>query len=310
MHTYGLALTGFEDATTRQLAALLSEPGAEPRHWHLTGEAEADVVMVDADTLGGHMTWLKLVGAGRTAVACSATPVRPEATGGTLHLCLPATADSLGAVLAHARVKLQPTTPATPPSTQPAADTPAAAGHVPSAATPKRVCDLLLDDAGAPLRIEAGERSIVIDPQLDRWYGDSALKPLATLLQSPAHAAMAPDPAALAAARAGTGQPLARLRWFAALLADPGALPLGAHAESRLRLTRWPEIEREFPRHFRIASALMRHPATVAEIAGQTGVEQADVADFARAAQVRGMLEVLPPAAAPDATQPMLAARR
>ena len=308
MHTYGLALTGFEDATTRQLAALLSEPGAEPRHWRLTGEAEADVVMVDADTLGGHMTWLKLVGAGRITVACSATPVRPEATSGTLHLCLPATADSLGAVLAHARAKLQPAASAIP--AQPTTGAPAAASHVPSAGAPKRVCDLLLDDAGLPLRIEAGERSIVIDPQLDRWYGENALKPLTALLHSPAHAAMTPDPAALTAARAGTGQPLARLRWFAALLADPGALPQGARAESRLRLTRWPEIEREFPRHFRIASALLRHPATVAEIAEQTGVEPADVADFARAAQVRGMLEVLPPAAAPDAAQPMLAARR
>lgn len=304
MKTFGLALSGFENPTARQLGTLLDEMGPEAQRWHRADEDAADVVLVDADTLGGHMTWLKLTAAGRSTIACSTTPASAEAAARALHLLLPAQAETLARALAAARGQL---------AEDGAEDVAAVDDPAIEATSPRevpRLCDWLLSDASTPLVIEGSGRRLVIDPKLDRWFGDTALKPLATLLLERCSAATIPDGDTLAAADGAQAQGLPRLRWYAALIAHPGALPQGAQEDSRLHLTRWPEIEREFPRHFRIASALMRRPSTLAEIAGQTGVDVADVADFARAAQARGMLEVLPPSNAAQVDQAPLAARR
>lgn len=305
MKTYGLALSGFESPAARQLGMLLDEMGSEAHRWHRADEDSADVVLVDADTLGGHMTWLKLTAAGRTTIACSATPASVEAAARALHLLLPTQVETLARTLAAARVQL-----AKDRVDEEEAEVDDATIDASSPHEALRLCDWLLSDASTPLEIAGSGRRLVIDPKLDRWFGDTALKPLATLLLEPCSAATIPDAEALAAADSAQAQGLSRLRWYAALISRPGALPQGAQEGSLLHLTRWPEIEREFPRHFRIASALMRRPSTLAEIAEQTGVDVADVADFARAAQARGMLEVLPPSNAAQVDQAPLAARR
>ncbi len=86
-----------------------------------------------------------------------------------------------------------------------------------------------------------------------------------------------------AIATLGTPLPLSRLQWLGGLLAGEGKLLPGHNPEGRFMLSKWPETEREYPRHFRIATAMMKGPSTVAEIATASSVPAADVVDFINA---------------------------
>ena len=57
-------------------------------------------------------------------------------------------------------------------------------------------------------------------------------------------------------------------------------------------LTKWPQIEREYPKHFRLATVMMKGPALVKEIAEQAGVGEAEVIDFVNAGLVTGAVVV------------------
>lgn len=307
MHTYGLAMTGFEAPAAAQIKKTLHDLDAEALYWHASDENSADLVLVGADSTWGHMSWLKLTGAGRLAVACSASVAEAPRS-----LPLPAQADALARLLRNVRSELgeQPrvTHHAAPLLAEAVSDAarpvrpaeagfPAAQPSATSAPAPT-IADMIADAMPATaLLIEHQGMRLLIDPQSDRWYGESALKPLAGLLARPSAEARTPTADELTGAQRIVGQPLARLRWFVAYTRNAGLLPRGANLDSRLHLARWPVIEREFPRHFRIATAMMRQPATLATIASQVGVAPDEVANFARACQALGVLEVLPPAA-------------
>ncbi len=93
------------------------------------------------------------------------------------------------------------------------------------------------------------------------------------------------------AAVVGEAQPLARLQWFGALLAGEGRLLPGFSAEGKFLLNKWPQTEREYPRHFRIATAMMKGPMTIAEITTASGVPATDVVDFINASLTTGFAE-------------------
>lgn len=105
-----------------------------------------------------------------------------------------------------------------------------------------------------------------------------------------------------ATARLGAPQPLTRLQWLGGLLAGEGRLLPGFNPEGRFALGKWPETEREYPRHFRIATAMMKGPQTVAEIAAASNVPAADVVDFINANLATGFAEQTGDAAAPADT--------
>src|SRR3546814_16470166 len=69
----------------------------------------------------------------------------------------------------------------------------------------------------------------------------------------------------------------------------PGYDPDGCYKRNK-----WPQTEREYPRHFRIATAMMKGPATLAEIAGASGMPVADVADFVNASLATGFADIAP----------------
>lgn len=94
-----------------------------------------------------------------------------------------------------------------------------------------------------------------------------------------------------AAAGLGEAQPLARLQWFGGLLAGEGKLLPGFDPNGRFVLSKWPQTEREYPRHFRIATAMMKGPSTIAEIAAASSVPAADVIDFINANLATGFAE-------------------
>src|SRR5690606_2626128 len=143
-----------------------------------------------------------------------------------------------------------------------------------------------------------GGPTLLIDADAPAYHGPSALKPLAQYFEGEvAQGDLEPvDEAAWkqAVSDAGAPQPLARLVWLGALVSGKGQLLPGHDPEARYQLTRWPQTEREFPRHFRIATAVMNGPATLAEIAAGTGVAIGEIADFVNANLATGIAGAVP----------------
>ena len=139
--------------------------------------------------------------------------------------------------------------------------------------------------------------ALLIDPDAGTWHGPAALKSVAGCfeaeLEQDDFQPLDDVTWQRETAAAGAPQPLARLRWLGGLLAGKGALLPAHDASDRFQLNRWPQTEREYPRHFRIATQMMKGPATLAEIAQASGVPEADVADFINANLATGFAEAV-----------------
>jgi hypothetical protein len=140
--------------------------------------------------------------------------------------------------------------------------------------------------------------TLLIDPLAQTWHGPASLKAIAPCFEGKVDADDF-DPVddtqwAAESAAAGPAQPLSRLHWLGGLLAGRGALLPGLDPQGRYRLGKWPQTEREYPRHFRIATAMMKGPATVAEIAEASGIPEGDVADYINANLTTGYAEFVP----------------
>ena len=136
---------------------------------------------------------------------------------------------------------------------------------------------------------------LLIDPVTRQFHGPAALKPLAGYFEGAVELAdfEEADAATWAreAAALGPAQPLARLQWYAGLLAGQGSLLPGFDPGGQFKLGKWPQTEREFPKHFRIATAMMKGPATLDEITAASGVPREDVVDFVNASLATGFAE-------------------
>jgi hypothetical protein len=153
----------------------------------------------------------------------------------------------------------------------------------------------VLDASDGPVRLVCeGLPSIIIDPSRQRWYAGVGLKPLFGWSKRPLRRDQLIHLDAGEFAKATEimpAQPYSRLIWFARLARSEGNLEAGLPAGARYRLTRWPQVEREFPKHFRIATAMMRATGTLAEIAAQSTAGVADVVDFINAYNALGYVE-------------------
>lgn len=195
------------------------------------------------------------------------------------------------------------------PSAAPAEDAPAAADPIPEPdqapepAPPPR--DPVFADWMRPGALKGRVRyrrddgpELWIDADARQYHGPAQLKPLAAYYRGPVQRddfrAVADAEWAAGSAAAGEPQPLTRLQWLGGLLAGNGALLPGHDPGGRYRLTKWPQAEREYPRQFRIATAMMKGPATLAEIAEASGTPLADVADFTNANLATGFAELVP----------------
>ena len=144
---------------------------------------------------------------------------------------------------------------------------------------------------GQMLWVDAGAR---------QYHGPAVLKPMAPYFDGRAVEAgdfEAVDDATWQqeATAAGAAQPLARLHWYGHLLAGRGRLRPGLDPDAPYRLLKWPQTEREFPKHFRIATQMMKGPASVAEIAQASQVSAEEVADFVNANLATGFAEAYVP---------------
>lgn len=140
---------------------------------------------------------------------------------------------------------------------------------------------------------------LMLDGDARIYHGPALLKPLAIAFEGTLRKdeLEAVDQAAWSSGIAGLGdaQPLSRLQWLGGLLAGKGSLLPGNDPEGKYRLLKWPQTEREYPKHFRIATAMMKGPATVTEVATASGVPQSEVADFVNANLATGYAEFVPP---------------
>ena len=144
----------------------------------------------------------------------------------------------------------------------------------------------------------ATQPALLIDANARQYFSTTSLKPLSTVIEGrvgredfqPVDASTwAQETDAL-----GAAQPLNRLQWFGGLVAGKGHLLSEYETTGRYRLTKWPQTEREFPKHFRIATAMMKGPATLADIAEASGVTFQEVADFVNASLITGYAELVP----------------
>ena len=150
-------------------------------------------------------------------------------------------------------------------------------------------------------------RDLLIDFDRRHYHGPAALKPLAEHFEGTVEredfAAVDDATWAREAAALGAEQPLQRLQWFGGLVMGHGALLPGYDPDGRYRLTKWPQTEREFPKHFRIATTMMKGPAVLEDIAAGSGVSREEVVDFVNANLATGYAELVPEAP-PEPTEP------
>ena len=335
-----LCFTGMDRAEEARLKVLFSDAnewlGGE---WMLMPEAQAEVLVVDLDSTYGHMTWLKVHKTNKYVIAISSRPtdeaehvlLRPVTVETLVAALSQASGDSapIAARVSRTHVAFPPP-PAPPVAEPPAAPKPAApvpaappptaakpaappAPPPPPATPPPKPREPVLWDylrpggLGGPSRLEIeGAPALVIDPRTDTYIGATALKPyipyceLGTIRADRWKSLTGADLNTHLSAP-NEAQPMARLRWLLALVQGHGELAPGYDPNDKYRLVRWTKTEREFPRHFRIASSMMQAPATPADIAAASDTSVAEVNDFLNAALDSGFAEPLvEPPSAPD----------
>lgn len=340
MSQSSICFTGLSREEEGQVTTLFKQANARVgNHWLLAPENAAGVLVIDMDSMYGQMSLMKAIGSGQVLVALTASGRaetdyvlrRPVTVDGLVEL-LSAIAGDAPAAAAQAA----PAAPAAPREPDPAPPAPApvpalapapalAAAPAPAEPAPiaapaadepaalpadPRLTDLLRPGAlPGPVRLQfAGAPDLVLDPASQTYLGASALKPLlpycsAVFGKDDLVPVAAADLPGIATALGGS-QPLSRLAWLCALTGGNGALAAGFGPNERYKLLKWPQTEREFPKHFRIATVMMKGPANLTEIADQSGSTLGEVIDFVNACLAIGVAEPdVPAAPAPDAAK-------
>jgi hypothetical protein len=157
-----------------------------------------------------------------------------------------------------------------------------------------RISDYLTGNAvRVPVKLQLpGAPVLALDPVSGTYGGSATLKPLLPYVEAVIREGQfeAIDDAEFQriAKAAGGAQPYMRLLWLCGLSVGHGQLLPGYAAAKKYQLTKWPQIEREYPKHFRLATVMMKGPATVREIAEQAGVGENEAIDFVNAGLVTG----------------------
>ena len=321
-----LCFSGFAREEMTLLQTQFEQANADlGNRWSLAPEAEAQVLVIDMDSMYGHMTWLKAHSSGRTTIGLTAGD-RSETD---FLLKRPMSAQSLKSVLA--QVASQPAGGARPAPAAPAQEAPpaAAAAYSPTttgqqaafagpsaeylaavttgqmAAMPAmtvphepRVSDYLPKGVlGLTAKLQfPGAPVLAFDSVSQTYAGSATLKPLlpyveAIIRESDFSAIDAAEFERIKAASGGA-QPYMRLIWLCGLTVCKGQLLPGFSAARKFVLTKWPQIEREFPKHFRLATVMMKGPAFIKDIAELSGVTQEEVVDFVNAGLLTGAVIV------------------
>lgn len=335
-----LCFTGFPREEAATLLPLFEAANARfGRAWQLVPEGQEQVLVIDMDSMYGHMSWLKAHNSGRTTVGVTvagrsetdhvlARPVTQEGlvellamlSGQAPDAAAPAPPDPVAPAKVTAPAPAMPAPPAPPADpvrttgqrpAMPAEPDPArTTGQRPAMppldpvrttgqrpAMPPRepgLADYLKPGALTdPVKVQLpGAPLLVLDPATKTYLGGTSLKAFQPYGESPLQPDdLQPiDTAELAqlAAKLGAPQPWNRLSWLCALVGHRGMIAPGIDPNSLFKLNKWPQTEREFPKHFRIATVMMKGPAKLTDIAEQSGVPLAEVTDFVNASLATG----------------------
>ena len=299
--------------------------------WQLVPDADADYIVVDMDSMYGPMSWLRLHGIGKTVIGLTTSqrtqtdfllprPFTVADLAKVLDAIAAQAADPVAATVKSEQLDEAVSIPeheAATGAAVPSGLTPAPQATdqlpeeqpmeahpepVPTPAPPAPARDPVFSDWLAPQMLSGrlryqrdGGPVLLIDADARQYHGPGGLKPLADYFAGNVRAedfTPADDQAWTAeAGKLGAPQPLARLAWYGGLQAGGGNLLPGFDPQGKYHLTKWPQTEREFPKHFRIATAMMKGPATLPEIAEASGVPESDVADFVNANLATGFAE-------------------
>lgn len=330
--TLTFGTTGMDQATEAAIHAAFNEANAAcGNRWVLTGDDNAEYIVVDMDSLYGPMSWLKLHGLGRKVIGLtkaqrSKTPYRlpkpitasdlavllSEIAGEETHESSLVSAEAKHSEPPQTRQEATPAPVATleskaaavdaAPEPQPeaaaasapgqnAADDapeiqPVAASGSETSQSPRTLRGWLGARGARRVRVTAKDGTVVLlDTQAGVWHGPKELKactPCFSAEPGNVESEILDDAAwAAAAAKLGASQPIVRLQWLGGLLS-------GNPAHGAFRLRKWPQIEREYPRHFRIATIMMKSAADIGEIAQAAGVPENEVRDFINASLATG----------------------
>ncbi len=325
--------TGMGSEEAAQLAALFADVNRRlGKRWKLAENADAaGLVVIDIDTLYGHMSWLRAQSQGQ----CVAALTSGEDADADHLLRRPVGFDALLAILSGesapriAQHPEEPEIPAPAPEPEPQPEpTPVATAPQPSepapvparptpqppetraAARPRKLFDYLTAaDAprGAAALSAPGVPALIVHFGRREYLGGGTIRPLLPHAQRAIEASewKPLDDTRYDALKAQLGgvQPMSRLAWLAALGTNEGETPAGLAPETRFKLGKWPQIEREFPKHFRIATTMMKGFASASDIAANSGASLAEVNGFIAAslaaghAEVEGLAESTAPAA-------------
>jgi hypothetical protein len=350
MANASLCFTGFSREELAQVQQQFEQANESiSPQWTLAPEADARVLVIDMDSMYGHMTWLKASGSGKTTVGVTAGErcetdymlKRPFDVAALRNLLATLAEGSGGVAMPAPRETAPPAPPVVPtgtrnetpePSAQPSGAAQAAAIPVDSsvpeavdsgpqirpsadyiaaittgqmAAMPANpvphqssISDLLAPgQLAGPTRFHIdGAPAIVLDPASQTYAGTATLKPLipyveANLTAGDGEPVTPADFEALKVASGGA-QPYIRLAWLCGLTLGQGQLLPGFTPARKFQLTKWPQIEREYPKHFRLATVMMKGPALAKDIAEAAGVPVSDVTDFINAGLVTGAVVV------------------
>ncbi len=320
MTTRSICFAGLPRDEQATVEAAFKQANAADR-WTMANENEAEAVVVDMDSMYGQMSLMKAMSNGKVVVALTA--------GGRVdtdfQLSRPVTAEGIATLLAQLESQAPPVTadpeplkteapvasaaasrpdpePAPPPAPEPEPE------PEPAPPADPRLADYLRPGAlTGPVRLQMGDApAIVLDPGQGVYLGGATLKPLlpyATAIVHPSDLEPV-DPARLPAlaTELGGSHPFSRLAWILGLGGHNGGLAPGYNPNDRYKLLKWPQTEREFPRHFRIATVMMKGPALLTEIAELSGASLAEVADYVNASLAVGVAQ--PDIIAPSEPEP------
>ena len=321
--THTLHIVGAPADVAARITALLDELRTRfDARWRTADYASAELLLIHTDSVYGHMDWLKAEGNGRLVAALTSTPdayafgvsapVAPADLVSMLnrvgaHLAgepLPAKAPAAkasaetptSAPAATARVAETVPTKATVPMAAPPAPA-MASTHVPDNTSGASLLDLINGKTPMYGRLHlqaSGLPELYIDTHDQTWHSAASLKGLTPwCTRAFGHGEVKVVGEADYTRQTATlpSQPLARLKWLAHLVRGDGELEAGLDANGRYKLSRWPQSEREFPKHFRIATVMLKQAGTVDEIAAQGGAGAADVANFINAYNALGYID-------------------
>ncbi len=325
-----MCFSGFSRDEIAQIQQQFDQANGETgNRWVQASEAEARVLVIDMDSMYGHMTWLKARDSGKTTVGLTAGDrsetdlllKRPTSVASLKNLLARLEAHTPIAVTVAIPAAAAPAGEPAPPQAAPEPQEPARAnpsadyiaavttGQMaamqPVVAHEPRVSDYM---AGSFLRGTArlhvaGAPVLAFDPATQTYAGSATLKPLLPYINAVIRESdfEAIDQAEFERIMAGAGgaQPYMRLLWLSGLTVGNGHLLPGYSPARKFVLTKWPQIEREYPKHFRLATVMMKGPAFVREIAEASGVTESEVIDFVNAGLLTGsvVLEGSPSAA-------------